>query len=103
MYLYILCLMSRTLFLQNCILKFGSWTYDGFQLDLVTEALDADIKSFVSNGEWDLVDVPLERNEVKYVCCEAPFPVITLTIHIRRRALYYLFNLVIPCLVIVGR
>lgn len=39
--------------IQKCELKFGSWTYDGWLLDL--QMSDADISSFMPNGEWDLI------------------------------------------------
>ncbi|XP_073994258.1 neuronal acetylcholine receptor subunit alpha-7-like isoform X16 [Rhodnius prolixus] len=41
---------------QRCEMKFGSWTYDGFQLDLqLQEDSGGDISSFITNGEWDLL------------------------------------------------
>lgn len=41
---------------QRCEMKFGSWTYDGFQLDLqLQDETGGDISSFVTNGEWDLL------------------------------------------------
>lgn len=62
---------------QRCEMKFGSWTYDGFQVReahlnfsnilthtrMITLQLDlqlqdetgGDISSFVTNGEWDLL------------------------------------------------
>lgn len=38
---------------QKCNLKFGSWTHNGWLLDL--QMLEADISNYISNGEWDLV------------------------------------------------
>lgn len=38
---------------QRCDLKFGSWTYGGWSLDL--QMLEADITGYIANGEWDLV------------------------------------------------
>ncbi|XP_007905679.1 neuronal acetylcholine receptor subunit alpha-7a isoform X2 [Callorhinchus milii] len=43
--------------IQRCDLKFGSWTYDGWLLDL--QMLDADISGYIPNGEWDLVGLAL--------------------------------------------
>lgn len=39
--------------IQRCELKFGSWTYGGWSLDL--KMLEADITGYIPNGEWDLV------------------------------------------------
>ena len=44
--------------------------------------------------------VPAVRNEVRYDCCPAPYLDITFTIKIRRRTLYYFFNLIVPCVLI---
>ncbi|XP_061388339.1 neuronal acetylcholine receptor subunit alpha-7-like, partial [Musca vetustissima] len=41
---------------QRCEMKFGSWTYDGFQLDLqLQDETGGDISSYVLNGEWELL------------------------------------------------
>ena len=49
---------------QNCPLKFGSWTYDGFQMDLVNINSSGDLGKYTSSGEWDLVGMPA----VRYIC-----------------------------------
>jgi len=46
------------------------------------------------------VDTPAVRNVEKYQCCPEPYIDITFSIHIRRRTLYYGFNLIIPCALI---
>lgn len=38
---------------QQCKLKFGSWSYGGWSLDLQMQ--EADISSYIPNGEWDLM------------------------------------------------
>jgi len=37
---------------------------------------------------------------MQYDCCPEQYIDVTFTIHIRRRSLYYVFNLIIPCAVI---
>ena len=56
-----------------------------------------DLSNYVSNGEWELIDIVIERNVVYYACCEEPFPDVTFIIYIRRRTLYYLYNIIFPC------
>ncbi|GIY27602.1 acetylcholine receptor subunit alpha-type acr-16 [Caerostris extrusa] len=81
-------------------MKFGSWTYDGFQLDLrlaSEDGGDLSITSPMASGsDWP------SRSEKRdfYACCPEPYVDITFTIHIRRRTLYYGFNLIIPCVLI---
>ncbi|XP_072304114.1 cholinergic receptor, nicotinic, alpha 11 [Eucyclogobius newberryi] len=84
--------------IQKCELKFGSWTYDGWLLDL--QMTDADITGYMPNGEWDLIGVPGTRSEQFYDCCKEPYPDVTFVITIRRRTLYYALNLLIPCVLL---
>uniref|UniRef100_A0A4W3IEF4 Neuronal acetylcholine receptor subunit alpha-7-like n=1 Tax=Callorhinchus milii TaxID=7868 RepID=A0A4W3IEF4_CALMI len=83
---------------QECELKFGSWTYDGWLLDL--RMSPADLSGFIPNGEWDLLGVPGQRHEVFYECCPEPFPDVTFYVTIRRRTLYYALNLLVPCVLL---
>jgi len=88
---------------QNCEMKFGSWTYNGFKLDLKLKSSDGgDISTYVTNGEWALIGVPATRNEVIYECCPEPYLDITFIIKIRRRTVYYFFNLIVPCVLIAS-
>ena len=44
--------------------------------------------------------MPGRRNSIIYDCCPEPYVDITFTINIRRRTLYYFFNLIVPCVLI---
>ncbi|CAL1529682.1 unnamed protein product [Lymnaea stagnalis] len=83
---------------QTCELKFGSWTYDGFQVDITNRSATVDLQNYVFSGEWELMDVRIRRTEVTYACCIEPYPDVRFTIVIRRKTLYYLFNIIFPCL-----
>lgn len=52
--------------IQKCELKFGSWTFDGWLLDL--QMSEADISGYMPNGEWDLVG-EWRRNKVTIATC----------------------------------
>ena len=49
-----------------------------------------------------MLGVPGKRNEVFYDCCPEPYQDITFTIKIQRRPYYYLFNLMVPCILIAS-
>ncbi|XP_065165089.1 neuronal acetylcholine receptor subunit alpha-7 isoform X3 [Atheta coriaria] len=86
---------------QHCDMKFGSWTYDGNQLDLQLNSEDGgDLSDFITNGEWYLIGMPGKKNTIVYQCCPEPYVDVTFTIQIRRRTLYYFFNLIVPCVLI---
>nr|AGK89908.1 nicotinic acetylcholine receptor subunit alpha 3 [Pandalus japonicus] len=92
---------------QTCVMKFGSWTYDGFQVDLRhieeetnTPIVDigVDLTEFYMSVEWDILAVPAIRNEKYYTCCDEPYLDITFNITMRRKTLFYTVNLIIPCM-----
>ncbi|KAJ6217019.1 hypothetical protein RDWZM_008176 [Blomia tropicalis] len=111
---------------QECTMKFGSWTYDGNQVDLqhlsdVTYTgngtdssgdsadddtgqekgsvidIGIDLSEFYLNVEWDIMRVPARRNIIKYSCCPEVYLDITFNITLRRKTLFYTINLIIPC------
>ena len=60
----------------------------------------ADLSKYTVSGEWELVGAPLKWNVVKYSCCPHPFIDITYTIHVKRRVLFYMMNLIVPYIVL---
>ncbi|XP_071502901.1 neuronal acetylcholine receptor subunit alpha-10-like [Diadema antillarum] len=85
---------------QECPLVFGSWTFNGDQVDVIINSTVGDMSQFVGNGEWDLDGFPVQREVTHKLCCAGDYPVITYTIVLQRRFLFYFFNLVIPCVLI---
>lgn len=91
---------------QVCHLKFGSWSFDGFQVDLIhidavagnnTVEYGMDLSEYYLNVEWDILSVPAERHIKYYPCCPEPYPDIYFNMVIRRKPLFYIVNLIIPC------
>ncbi|CAF0719259.1 unnamed protein product [Brachionus calyciflorus] len=85
---------------QKCFLKIGSWTYDGFQVDIVNRSENIDLSNYVPNGEWDLIRTYSVRNVVYYPCCVEPFPDVVFTLIIKRKVLYFTVNVILPCLML---
>lgn len=52
------------------------------------------------NQEWYVSRITTERNERSYACCKETYPDVTFTIHMTRRSLFYVVNLIFPCLLI---
>ncbi|XP_068281505.1 neuronal acetylcholine receptor subunit alpha-10 isoform X3 [Nyctibius grandis] len=44
--------------------------------------------------------MPAARNVITYGCCSEPYPDVTYTLLLRRRASFYIFNLLLPCVMI---
>lgn len=67
-------------------------------MDVTNRSVSVDLENYVYSGEWELLDITVIRNEVRYPCCNEPYPDVTFYIVMRRRTLYYLFNIIFPCL-----
>uniref|UniRef100_A0A8R1HK47 Uncharacterized protein n=2 Tax=Caenorhabditis japonica TaxID=281687 RepID=A0A8R1HK47_CAEJA len=85
---------------QTCILKYASWAYDGTKIDLLLKSEQGDITNYITNTEWSLIGIRAEKNQVIYSCCPEPYPFIDVHVTIERRAMFYVFNLILPCVLI---
>ncbi|XP_057694273.1 neuronal acetylcholine receptor subunit alpha-9-like isoform X1 [Corythoichthys intestinalis] len=85
---------------QQCRFTYGSWTYNGNQLDILNAMESADLADLVDNVEWEVLGMPATRNVILYGCCADPYPDVTYTLKLKRRASFYVFNLLIPCVMI---
>ena len=61
-----------------------------------------DISNYQENGEFKLESFKAVKNCKPYSCCPNPFPDITYYIELRRRPMFYVFNLILPCVLING-
>ncbi|XP_068122596.1 neuronal acetylcholine receptor subunit alpha-10-like isoform X2 [Hyperolius riggenbachi] len=85
---------------QQCRLTFGSWTYNGNQIDILNHLDTGDLTDFVENVEWEVLGMPAKKNIITYGCCSEPYPDVTYTLMLKRRASFYIFNLLLPCVMI---
>lgn len=85
---------------QQCRFTYGSWTYNGNQLDILNALESADLADLVENVEWEILGMPAKKNIIQYGCCADPYPDVTYTLQLKRRASFYVFNLLIPCVMI---
>ena len=81
-------------------MKFGSWTYGGDRLTMHTTDKSSDLSKYITNGEWHLVNLKANLNINKYSCCEYLFYDVTFSLTVKRKPLYYIFNLIMPCAII---
>ncbi|KAK2853572.1 hypothetical protein Q5P01_006233 [Channa striata] len=93
------CTIDVTFFpfdLQNCSMKFGSWTYDGSQVDIILEDFHVDKQDYFDNGEWEIV----KATGICGVRIDdgSSYPTITYFFIIRRLPLFYTLFLIIPCI-----
>ncbi|CAH8655215.1 unnamed protein product [Dicrocoelium dendriticum] len=97
---------------QSCALKFGTWTYQGNTVDLKLQCdndtgelqecnfhNDVDLSAYLAHSEWALESATIKRNVDSYGTTNQKYIDVTIYVHIQRRALYYMFNIIVPCMI----
>ncbi|XP_031704167.1 neuronal acetylcholine receptor subunit beta-4 [Anarrhichthys ocellatus] len=85
--------------LQNCTLKFRSWTYDHTEIDLILKSEVASMDDFTPSGEWDILALPGRRTVDPL---DPTYVDLTYDFIIKRKPLFYTINLIIPCVLITS-
>jgi len=88
--------------IQECKMKWASWTYDSQALEMYATDVEGDLSNYQENGEFKLESFTAKKTCTIYSCCPVPIPDITYTIVLRRRPMFYVFNLILPCVLING-
>ena len=85
---------------QNCSMNFASWTFDAYRVNIRNNARDGDLSNYVNSSEFEVVEFSFKRHVVVFTCCPEPYVFLTYTLVIQRKPLFYLFNMVMPCILI---
>ncbi|XP_068603972.1 acetylcholine receptor subunit delta [Brachionichthys hirsutus] len=98
---------------QNCTLKFTSLTYNAKEIRMLlwekddensthtVEWVIIDPAGFTENGEWEIIHRPAKRNTYKHIPMESnKHQDITFYLIIKRKPLFYIVNIIIPCVLI---
>ena len=74
-------------------------------LKKLREKIEGEMSNYQQNGEFHLEGYTPQRNVKNYSCCPEPYPDITYALVMRRRPMFYVFNLILPCILInlIGR
>ncbi|ELU13770.1 hypothetical protein CAPTEDRAFT_226909 [Capitella teleta] len=62
--------------------KYGSWTYDGFKLDVAffDNRTSMVMDDYISQDSFEIVENSAVKNVKKYPCCDEPYPDLTFTL-----------------------
>ncbi|KAM9777196.1 acetylcholine receptor subunit delta, partial [Neosynchiropus ocellatus] len=94
---------------QNCTLKFTSLTYNAREIRMLlkvdegvtVEWIVIDPESWTENGEWEVIHRPAKRNTHQHIPMESnKHQDITFYLIIKRKPLFYIVNIIIPCVLI---
>uniref|UniRef100_A0A914ZEB3 Neurotransmitter-gated ion-channel transmembrane domain-containing protein n=1 Tax=Panagrolaimus superbus TaxID=310955 RepID=A0A914ZEB3_9BILA len=86
--------------MQACKMTMGSWTHDNKAINYFpyngSKKPAISTKHCLSNEEWTIIGTKVLRSEVKFDCCTNNYTLLDFYIHIRRKPLFYLVNLIAP-------
>ena len=52
---------------------------------------------YTTHGEWDVISTKAERVETVFECCpDVVYPEVIFTLYLRRKALFYVMNVIVP-------
>jgi nicotinic acetylcholine receptor len=71
---------------NTCTFKFGSWTFDGYTMDLQFHKNDtkADVSHLSNTSGFEIVGNVATRNEVYYPCCPEPYVNLSYNLTLKR-------------------
>lgn len=81
---------------QTCQLTFGSWTMDSTLLWLNLNKGGIDLTYFITNNMWDLLEISAEMRKQMYSSHDNDLSVVVYTLVLRRRALFFVVNYIVP-------
>lgn len=84
--------------LQKCVLTLGSWAYNGWEVNITKQNDKIGLEYYVENSEWALLDAYIGRRNDIYD--GVPYPTVEFHIQLKRKPLFYMLNVVFPCLLI---
>ena len=53
-----------------------------------------------SPGEWNITSIEVERRVLTYNCCVETFPTLFFRFNLRRKTIYYGYNVIAPCVML---
>lgn len=86
---------------HKCTLIFGSWIYNGEEINLQAKETDSHLDLFVENPEWEISSLTWARTVSHYACCPDPYIDIRYNITVARRSTIYRTVILTPAFVII--
>ncbi|XP_078611181.1 neuronal acetylcholine receptor subunit alpha-10-like [Branchiostoma floridae x Branchiostoma japonicum] len=88
---------------QACQLKFGPWIHSGFELVMRAMAENGSLEGFIQHPEWRVLYFKATANMIWYgedFNIGTPYADVTFTLGLQRKSTFYVFNLLLPCLLL---
>ena len=84
---------------QQCHIDFVDWAYNGLQVDLRNASHAVRLDSYTKSGEWAITKTSVTRDDNVYESDpDVPFPRIRFSVYIKRKPMFYMINIITPCI-----
>ena len=73
------------------------------QINIISSLVDSAasvVEDYAKHSEWDLAEITVRRNDVKYPCCNETYPDVTFALTLRRRSTFVIHLFVGPAVVL---
>ena len=90
---------------QKCGLEFENWAYTSKTVELGIGPNPFHMTMTTPNGEWQIDNTDTEKQYIDVIENEKPtvhFSSLVFTLYLTRKSLYYVINLVSPCLMMMA-
>ncbi|VDK70155.1 unnamed protein product [Onchocerca ochengi] len=79
-----------------CSMIFSSWTFDQKGIDYFAYSNTVGMTNYIENEGWHIFRTAVKKKEMKYDCCPNKYTLLSATLYLRRKPLFYIINLIIP-------
>ena len=80
---------------------FGSWTYDSAGITIIPSNNSVITKAYTNSSQWKIKSSWKHTYFTLYPSSTKPYSELKVFVAIERKPLYYLFNVITPCLVLI--
>ncbi|CAH1774888.1 unnamed protein product [Owenia fusiformis] len=85
---------------QECSLHIGSWAYNQNGVLFLPSNNATDLSTYVDNSEWVMRYITMTINSNSSEALNSPVAEVTYKLYIRRKTVYYVFNILVPCIML---
>jgi len=84
---------------QMCNIDLVDWAYHGLQVKLINGSDRIGLDAYTHSGEWDILRTEATSGNQFYESDPGvPFPRVRFTLYLRRKPMFYLINIITPCM-----
>lgn len=86
---------------QHCFLQIGSWSYTVDEIDVYQQKEELTLTNYRENGEFIVEANAITRDVIYFPTSDKPFSYLIFNLTLRRKPLFYICNVFLPCIIIV--